>query len=123
VASWSSDVARAAPNSARVATRGQFDYAGVLFEDYRGWVRTVDFHRRKQGVLLPGRAGTVPAVHRARRLRRDRHAIGLPRYAKQALDQRLADQLTVGGESFLVQGEPERRDPDRLVWTLDVRPT
>ena len=27
------------------------------------------------------------------------------------------DQLTVGGETFVVQGEPERRDPDRLVWT------
>jgi hypothetical protein len=32
------------------------------------------------------------------------------------------DQLTIGGESFVVQGEPERRDPDRLVWTVDVRP-
>jgi hypothetical protein len=28
---------------------------------------------------------------------------------------------TVGGETFIVQGEPERRDPDRLVWMLDVR--
>jgi hypothetical protein len=27
------------------------------------------------------------------------------------------DQLTVDGETFVVQGEPERRDPDRLVWT------
>jgi hypothetical protein len=32
------------------------------------------------------------------------------------------DQLTVAGDTFVVQGEPERRDPDRLVWTLDVRP-
>jgi hypothetical protein len=32
------------------------------------------------------------------------------------------DQLTIGSESFVVQGEPERRDPDRLVWSLDVRP-
>jgi hypothetical protein len=31
------------------------------------------------------------------------------------------DELTVGGDTFFVQGEPERRDPDRLVWTLDVR--
>jgi hypothetical protein len=31
------------------------------------------------------------------------------------------DQLTAGGDTFVVQGEPERRDPDRLVWTLDVR--
>ena len=33
-----------------------------------------------------------------------------------------SDQLTVGAETFVVQGEPERRDPDRLVWTLDTRP-
>jgi hypothetical protein len=26
-----------------------------------------------------------------------------------------------GGETSVVQGEPERRDPDRLVWSLDVR--
>jgi len=32
------------------------------------------------------------------------------------------DHLTVGSEAFVVQGEPERRDPDRLVWSLDVRP-
>jgi hypothetical protein len=32
------------------------------------------------------------------------------------------DELTVGAETFIVQGEPERRDPDRLVWSLDVRP-
>ena len=32
------------------------------------------------------------------------------------------DQLTVGGDAFVIQGEPERRDPDRLVWSLDVRP-
>jgi hypothetical protein len=31
------------------------------------------------------------------------------------------DQLTVAGDIFVIQGEPERHDPDRLVWTLDVR--
>jgi hypothetical protein len=30
------------------------------------------------------------------------------------------DQLSVNGETFVVQGEPERRDADRLVWTLDM---
>jgi hypothetical protein len=30
-------------------------------------------------------------------------------------------RLTVGDDTFVIQGEPERRDPDRLVWTLDVR--
>jgi hypothetical protein len=36
--------------------------------------------------------------------------------------ERPGDQLTVGSDNFVVQGEPERRDPDRLVWSLDVRP-
>jgi hypothetical protein len=42
--------------------------------------------------------------------------------ASEVADPRPDDQLTVGGNIFIVQGEPERRDPDRLVWTLDVRP-
>ena len=28
---------------------------------------------------------------------------------------RPGDQLAVGGETFVIQGEPEQRDPDRLV--------
>jgi hypothetical protein len=35
---------------------------------------------------------------------------------------RPGDQLTLNGPAFIVQGEPERRDPDRLVWTLGVMP-
>jgi hypothetical protein len=31
------------------------------------------------------------------------------------------DQLIVDGKTFIIQGEPERRDPERLVWTLDTR--
>jgi hypothetical protein len=42
--------------------------------------------------------------------------------ASEVADPRPDDQLTVGGETFVVQGEPERRDSDRLVWTLDTRP-
>jgi hypothetical protein len=41
--------------------------------------------------------------------------------ASQVASPRPADQLTVGDETFVTQGEPERRDPDRLVWTLDAR--
>jgi hypothetical protein len=26
------------------------------------------------------------------------------------------------GHTFVIRGEPERRDPDRLVWSLDTRP-
>lgn len=42
--------------------------------------------------------------------------------ASEVANPRPGDQLTVGGDTFVVQGEPERRDPDGLVWTLDVRP-
>ena len=31
------------------------------------------------------------------------------------------DTVEVGGETFVLQGEPVR-DPDRLTWTLDARP-
>ena len=40
----------------------------------------------------------------------------------EVANPRPGDQLTVGGETFVIQGEPERRDPDRLVWSLDTRP-
>jgi hypothetical protein len=39
----------------------------------------------------------------------------------EVANPRPGDQLTVGGDTFVIQGEPERRDPDRLVWTLDFR--
>jgi hypothetical protein len=42
--------------------------------------------------------------------------------ASEVTNPRPNDQLSVGAETFVVQGEPERRDPDRLVWTLDARP-
>jgi hypothetical protein len=42
--------------------------------------------------------------------------------ASEVANPRPNDQLVLNGESFIVQGEPERRDPDRLVWALDVRP-
>jgi hypothetical protein len=32
------------------------------------------------------------------------------------------DLLTINGDDYVIQGEPERRDPQRLVWTLDTRP-
>jgi hypothetical protein len=42
--------------------------------------------------------------------------------ASEVASPRPDDQLTVDGQTFISQGEPARRDPDRLVWTLDVRP-
>jgi hypothetical protein len=41
--------------------------------------------------------------------------------ASEVPSARPGDQLTLGGETFAVKGEPERRDPDGLVWTLDIR--
>jgi hypothetical protein len=41
--------------------------------------------------------------------------------ASEVATPRPGDQLTIGTETFIVQGEPERRDPDQLVWTLDAR--
>jgi hypothetical protein len=37
-------------------------------------------------------------------------------------DPRLGDTLELDGASYVVQGEPVRSDPDRLIWTLDTRP-
>jgi hypothetical protein len=42
--------------------------------------------------------------------------------ASEVASPRPGDLLAVDGETFVIQGEPERRDPDRLVWTVDVRP-
>jgi hypothetical protein len=41
--------------------------------------------------------------------------------ASEIASPRAGNQLTIGGETFIVQGEPERPEPDRLVWALDVR--
>jgi hypothetical protein len=35
---------------------------------------------------------------------------------------RPGDRVEIGGEAFLIQGEPVR-DRERLVWTVDLRPT
>jgi hypothetical protein len=41
---------------------------------------------------------------------------------REVANPRPGDQFALNGGTFVVQGEPERRDPDRLVWSLDVRP-
>ncbi len=42
--------------------------------------------------------------------------------ASEVANPRPGDQIALDAEAFVVQGEPERRDPDRRVWTVDVRP-
>jgi hypothetical protein len=71
----------------------------------------------------PGADDRQTSGHR-RRLRRDPLHAETATFEVRASDiasPRPGDQLTVGTETFVVQGEPERRDPDRLVWTLDMR--
>jgi hypothetical protein len=43
--------------------------------------------------------------------------------ASEVANPRPDDQLTIAGKALVIQGQPERRDPDRLVWSLDARPT
>jgi hypothetical protein len=40
----------------------------------------------------------------------------------EVVTPRPGDRLILDGETFVVQGEPAR-DRERLVWTLDARPT
>ena len=42
--------------------------------------------------------------------------------ASEVADPRPGDQFMLGSETFVVQGEPERRDSARLVWSLNLRP-
>ena len=37
-------------------------------------------------------------------------------------EPRPGDRLSVGGEDYLVQGEPVRRYAERLIWTLEACP-
>ena len=39
----------------------------------------------------------------------------------EVTDPSPGDVLEINGETFTIQGEPVR-DPERLVWTIDVRP-
>jgi len=41
--------------------------------------------------------------------------------ASEVANPRPDDQVIVDGQTFVIQGEPERRDPHRLVWSLDAR--
>lgn len=41
--------------------------------------------------------------------------------ADEIPDPRPQEQILIGEETFLIQGEP-RRDRERLIWTLDLHP-
>lgn len=71
--------------------RGSFEYAGIVFEEYRGKVGTVDYTDTNKAHFFP--VG-VPGLFRQYNAPADfvetANTIGLPRYAKQAVDQEFA---------------------------------
>jgi Phage major capsid protein E len=75
----------------RGQARGSFEYAGILFEEYRGRVGTVDFTDASKAYFFP--VG-VPGLFRQYNAPADfvetANTICLPRYAKQAVDQQFA---------------------------------
>lgn len=68
--------------------RGSFEYAGIVFEEYRGKVGTVDYADSNKAHFFP--VG-VPGLFRQYNAPADFvetvNTLGLPRYAKQAVDQ------------------------------------
>ncbi|OSM08759.1 major capsid protein [Magnetofaba australis] len=68
--------------------RGSFEYAGIVWEEYRGKVGSVDFNDAAKARFFP--VG-VPGLFRQYNAPADFvetvNTIGLPRYAKQAIDQ------------------------------------
>ena len=80
-----------------------------------------------------GRAGTcTPSVGQTQEVRviarRPDQIVGFGETAmfdlrvSEVATPRPGDRLAVDGTDNVVQSEPERRDPYRLIWTLDVRP-
>jgi Phage major capsid protein E len=70
---------------------GSFEYCGIVFEEYRGRVGTGDFTDASKAYFFP--VG-VPGLFRQYNAPADfvetANTIGLPRYAKQAVDQQFA---------------------------------
>ncbi len=80
--------------------RGSFEYASIVFEEYRGKVGTVDFTDTNKAYFFP--VG-VPGLFRQYNAPADFvetvNTIGLPRYAKQAIDTQFARWVTLHVQS------------------------
>ncbi len=80
--------------------RGSFEYAGIVFEEYRGKVGTVEFTGANKAYFFP--VG-VPGLFRQYNAPADFvetvNTIGLPRYAKQAVDAQFARWVTLHVQS------------------------
>ncbi len=80
--------------------RGSFEYAGIVFEEYRGKVGSVDFTDTNKAYFFP--VG-VPGLFRQYNAPADFvetvNTIGLPRYAKQAVDTQFQRWVTLHVQS------------------------
>lgn len=69
--------------------RGSFEYGGIVFEEYRGKVGSVDFIADGKAHFFPvGAQGLFVQWNAPADFVETANTIGLPRYAKQAIDQR-----------------------------------
>lgn len=67
--------------------RGQFDYGGIVFEEYRGSIGDVDFIPDGTASFFPvGTPGLFRQYYAPADFIETVNTIGLPRYAKQAID-------------------------------------
>ena len=67
--------------------RGQFDYGGIVFEEYRGSIGGVDFIPDGKAHFFPvGTPGLFRQYNAPADFVETVNTIGLPRYAKQAID-------------------------------------
>ncbi len=67
--------------------RGQFDYGGVVFEEYRGSVGGIDFVPDGKAYFFPvGTPGLFRQYNAPADFVETVNTVGLPRYAKQAID-------------------------------------
>ena len=80
--------------------RGSFEYAGIVFEEYRGRVGSVDFTDSNKAHFFP--VG-VPGLFRQYNAPADFvetvNTIGLPRYAKQAPDTQFGRWVALHAQS------------------------
>jgi Phage major capsid protein E len=71
--------------------RGSFEYARILFGEYRGKVGSVDFTDASKAYFFPvGVPGLFRQYNAPADFVENANTIGLPRYAKQAVDQQFA---------------------------------
>jgi len=71
--------------------RGQFDFGGIVFEEYRGSIGGVDFIPDGKAHFFPvGTPGLFRQYNAPADFVETVNTIGLPRYAKQAIDDEFA---------------------------------